>query len=262
MARTFLLTLQYDGTGFVGWQRQAEGRTVQAEVERVLERLAGHRTVAHAAGRTDAGVHALGMGVSCTMPATWEATALRRALNALLPRDCWVARVDAMRPGFHARKSARERAYRYDVGTDEAAASPFRRRWEWALGRPLDGGRLAAAATAVLGEHDFSAFAARGEPKPHYRCRLSVARWTPRPDGRGWRLEVAADRFLHHMVRMLVGTMVDAGLDRRPVADVTRLLAARDNQDTSPPAPPQGLWFVAARYDRDDYLAPDEDTRP
>ncbi|HSE27016.1 MAG TPA: tRNA pseudouridine(38-40) synthase TruA [Gemmatimonadales bacterium] len=262
MARTYLLTLQYDGSGFVGWQRQAEGRTVQAEVERVLERLAGHRIVAHAAGRTDTGVHALGMGVSCTMPAAWEDATLRRALNALLPRDCWVARVDAMRPGFHARKSARERAYRYDVGTDEAAASPFRRRWEWALGRPLDGARLAAAADAVLGEHDFSAFAARGEPKPHYRCRLTVARWTSRPDKRGWRFEVAADRFLHHMVRMLVGTMVDAGLDRRPVADVARLLAARDNQDTSPPAPPQGLWFVAARYDHDDYLAPHEDTRP
>ncbi len=258
MARTFLLTLEYDGSGFVGWQRQAEGRTVQAEVERALERLAGHRVVAHAAGRTDAGVHALGMGVSCSLPARWEASELHRALNALVPRDCWVARVDGMRAGFHARKSALERAYRYDVGTDPASASPFRRRWEWALGRALDGGRLAAAAAAVLGEHDFSAFAARGEPKPHYRCRLTTARWTPRPDGRGWRFEVAADRFLHHMVRMLVGTMVDAGLDRRPVADLPRLLAGRDNQDTSPPAPPQGLWFVAARYDPDDYLAPHE----
>ncbi|HJS47962.1 MAG TPA: tRNA pseudouridine(38-40) synthase TruA [Gemmatimonadales bacterium] len=262
MARTFLLTLQFDGSGFVGWQRQAEGRSVQGEVERVLERLAGHRVVAHGAGRTDAGVHAVGLAVSCTMPPSWEAAALRRALNALLPRDCWVARIEPMRPGFHARRSARERAYRYDVGTDDAAASPFRRRWEWALGRPLDGTRLDAAAQAVLGEHDFSAFAARGEPKPHYRCRLSTARWVVRPDGRGWRFEVAADRFLHHMVRMLVGTMVDAGLGRRPVADVARLLAARSNQDTSPPAPPQGLWFVAARYDLDDYLVPGEDARP
>jgi tRNA pseudouridine38-40 synthase len=262
MARTFLLTLQFDGGAFIGWQRQAEGRSVQGEVERVLERLAGHRVVAHGAGRTDAGVHALGLGVSCTMPASWQGGSLRRAVNALLPADCWVARVDEMRPGFHARKSARGRAYRYDVGTDDAAASPFRRRWEWALGRPLDGSRLHATASAVLGEHDFSAFAAKGEPKPHYRCRLTTVRWTPRPDGRGWRLEVAADRFLHHMVRMLVGTMVDAGLDRRPVADMARLLAAQSNQDTSPPAPPQGLWFVEARYDPDDYLAPDEETVP
>ena len=257
MARTFLLTLQFDGTGFVGWQRQAKGRSVQGEVERVLERLAGHRVAAHAAGRTDAGVHALGMGVSCTMPASWAAATLRRALNALLPDECWVVRADEMRPGFHARKAALERAYRYDVGTDEAAASPFRRHWEWALARRLDGSLLGAAAERIAGEHDFSAFAAKGEPKPHHRCRISLARWSERPDGRGWRFEVAADRFLHHMVRMLVGTMVDAGLGRRPVDDIGRLLAARDNQDTSPPAPPQGLWFVAARYRPEDHLPPD-----
>ncbi len=253
MSRTYLATLQFDGTGFVGWQRQAAGRSVQVEVERVLERLFGRRTVAHAAGRTDAGVHAEGLGVSFPAPSSWNADSLRRAFNALLPRDCWVAGVRPMEPGFHARKSAVARRYRYDIGTDEASASPFRRPFEWALGRSLDPAALRAAAKLVLGEHDFSAFAAKGEPKPHYRCRLARSEWEIRPGGRGHSYHVQADRFLHHMVRMLVGTMVDVGLGRRPLADIEALLERGDNQDTSPPAPPQGLYFVEAIYSAELY---------
>jgi len=153
-----------------------------------------------------------------------------------------------MQPGFHARKSAISRRYRYDIGLDEASASPFRRPFEWALARPLDPDALHAAARLVAGEHDFRAFAAKGAPKPHYRCRLGVAQWADRPEGRGVSFHVEADRFLHHMVRMLVGTMVDVGLGRRPLEDIVRLLARGDNQETSPPAPPQGLYFVAAAY--------------
>lgn len=258
MTRTFLARLHYAGGGFVGWQRQATGRTVQGEVERVLERLTGHRVVAHAAGRTDAGVHAVGMGVSFGLPARWEAAAAHRALNALLPADCWVESVTPMRPGFHARKSATGRRYRYDVGTDAAAQSPFRRPYEWALGRPLDLAALDAAAAQVRGRHDFSAFAAKGEPKPHYECTVRLAEWERRADGAGVRFHVAADRFLHHMVRMLVGTMVDVALGRRPSGDIATLLAARDNQGTSPPAPPQGLYFVAADYPAECFAEPDD----
>lgn len=260
MSRTFLATLQFDGTGFVGWQRQPTGRSVQVEVERVLERLFGRRTVAHAAGRTDAGVHAEGLGVSFPAPQSWSAPALRRALNALLSRECWVSEVRLMAPGFHARKSALSRRYRYDVGTDEASASPFRRPFEWPLGRPLDLSALRVAAKLVLGEHDFSAFAAKGEPKPHYRCRLTRSEWEPRPEGRGLSYHVEADRFLHHMVRMLVGTMVDVGLGRRPLADIEALLERGDNQDTSPPAPPQGLYFVATTYPAELYAEEPEES--
>ena len=248
MSRTFLATLHFDGTGFVGWQRQPAGRSVQIEFERVLERLFDRSAVAHAAGRTDAGVHAVGLPVSFSAPANWNAAALRRALNALLPSDCWVESVHPMQPGFHARKSAISRRYRYDIGLDHAASSPFRWRFEWALGRPLDGAALRAAATLLLGEHDFQAFAAKGAPKPHYQCRLARSEWVPRPNNRGVSFHVEADRFLHHMVRMLVGTMVDVGLERRPLADIETLLERGDNSETSPPAPPQGLYFVAATY--------------
>jgi len=247
MSRTFLAILHYDGTGFVGWQRQPTGRSVQAEFERVLERLFSRRTVAHAAGRTDAGVHALGQGVSFSAPLSWSASDMHRAVNALLPQDCWVEAVQPMQVGFHARKSAISRRYRYDIGLDAGAASPFRRPFEWALALPLDMGLLREAAHLIKGEHDFLAFAAKGN-KPHHRCRLSLAEWRPRVDRRGVSFHVEADRFLHHMVRMLVGTMVDVGLGRRPLSDITALLARGDNQDTSPPAPPQGLYFIAATY--------------
>ena len=259
MSRTFLATLQFDGTGFVGWQRQPAGRSVQMEFERVLGRLFGRPTAAHAAGRTDAGVHATGLGVSFATPDSWTAAPLHRALNALLSDDCWVESVRPMRPGFHARKCAVSRRYRYDIGLDEAAASPFRHRFEWALIRPLDFAALRAAATLVLGEHDFSAFSVRGVARPHYRCRLALSTWEPRADGRGLSYHVEADRFLHHMVRMLVGTMVEIGLGRRPLADVETLLEGGDNQETGAPAPPQGLYFVAATYPAEVYLDQDEE---
>ena len=254
MSRTFLAALHFDGTGFVGWQRQPAGRSVQVEFERVLERLFGRRSPAHAAGRTDAGVHAIGLPVSFAAPLSWQPASLHRALNALLPPDCWVERVEAVRPGFHARKSACSRRYRYDIGTDAASASPFRRRFEWALARPLDLGALRAAATLVHDEHDFRAFAAKGEPKPHYRCRIQIAEWQERPAGQGLSFHIEADRFLHHMVRMLVGTMVDVGLARRLLGDIEMLLERGDNQRTSPPAPAQGLYFVRATYPAELYL--------
>jgi tRNA pseudouridine38-40 synthase len=247
MSRTFLASLHYDGTGFVGWQRQPAGRSVQLEFERVLERLFGRRTVAHAAGRTDAGVHAVGQAISFSAPVSWTEVSLRRALNALLPRDCWVETVQQMQPGFHARKSALSRRYRYDIGLDAASASPFRRPYEWALGRALELDLLRDSADAIRGEHDFRAFAAKGD-KPHHRCRISLAQWQIRPQGQGVSFQVEADRFLHHMVRMLVGTMVDIGLKRRPPHDMEILLQREDNGDTSPPAPAQGLYFVAATY--------------
>jgi tRNA pseudouridine38-40 synthase len=189
MSLTFFAALHYDGGRFVGWQRQAVGRTVQGEVEGVLERLAGRRVVAHAA--VERCKVPRRMGVSFSLPATWEAPTVRRAMNALLPRDCWIEQVRVTRAGFHARKSAMEREYRYDIGLDPAAQSPFRRPYEWALGRPLDLPVLREAAGALLGEHEFRAFAAKGEPKPHYRCR-SARGVAGRSNGRGLSFHVAA----------------------------------------------------------------------
>lgn len=258
-SRPFLAVVHYDGAGFVGWQRQPQGRTVQSEVEAVLERLAGLQTTAIAAGRTDTGVHALGQGVGFMLPERWsgDVEGLRRALNALLPRDVWVEEVHAMRPGFHARRSATARRYRYVIGTDEASRSPFRRPYEWALGsgRLLDLGLLRRAAEVLPGAHEFRGLAATAgaAAKPDYRCHVALAEWAPRTDGTGVTFTIEADRFLHRMVRFLVGAMVDVALGRRPLSDFPRLIAASDNQAASPPAPPQGLYLVAVRYPPDLY---------
>lgn len=257
--RTFLALLQFDGRQYVGWQRQRVGRSVQGQVEGVLERLTGAHVSVVAAGRTDAGVHAEALGVSFALPERWNSAAVRRAMNALLPDDCWVAAVHPMSPAFHARRSAVARCYRYAVGTDDAAASPFRRHTEWALCRPLDRDAMNAAAAAIRGEHSFEAFSVRGQEKPHYRSRIRVAEWRERPAARGEEFRIEADRFLHHMVRMLVGTMVDIGLGRRAVEDMARLLDRRDNADTSPPAPAEGLYFVAALYPPAAYAPPIEE---
>jgi tRNA pseudouridine38-40 synthase len=253
----YLAVVQYDGAQFVGWQRQRDGRTVQGEFEAVLARLMGRRTAATGAGRTDTGVHALGQGVGFLAGERWarDTTGLRRALNALLPRDVWVERVHAMRPGFHARRSAVARRYRYVIGTDETAYAPFRRRYEWPLARALDWALLASAAALLPGEHEFRGLAATGggTVQPHYRSRVALAQWAPRTDGAGVTFTIEADRFLHRMVRLLVGAMVDVALERRPLADLSRLLTATDNQAASPPAPPQGLYLVTVRYPADLY---------
>lgn len=247
MERVFLLVLEFDGTDFCGWQVQPASRSVQQVIEAALTRLAGSPRKATAAGRTDAGVHALAMPVTVAMPGTWTCDALLRAANALLPTDIAVCAVRAVQDDANARRSATGRRYRYLVGVDAAARSPFRARTEWALGRPLDVAAMQRAAEALRGTHDFRAFAVVGEPKPHYRCTITEAAWDV-PGAGQVRFTIAADRFLHHMVRLLVGTMIDIGLGRRPEGDMARLLNLQHNADTSPPAPAAGLAFVSASY--------------
>ena len=249
-SRPFLAVVHYDGARFAGWQRQPDVRTVQSEFEAVLERLTRRRTTVIGAGRTDAGVHALGQGAGFTAMERWsgDPEGLRRGLNALLPPDIWVERMCPMRPGFHARRSAAARRYRYVIGTDAASRSPFRVPYEWSLGRPLDAALLQRAAAELVGDHAFHGLAASGAASADYRCRVALSEWAPRADGAGVMYTIEADRFLHRMVRFLVGVMVDIALGRRPLSDLPRLLAAGDNQAASPPAPPQGLYLAAVRY--------------
>lgn len=252
--RTVQLVLHYDGSGFSGWQRQPEQRTVQGVVEQALERLCGQEIAALGSGRTDAGVHARGQAVGVRVPQKWTPDALRRALNAVLPEDVWVASAFEMRPEFHARYSATARRYSYYVGTDEQANSPFRRRTEYPFGHRLDRDRLRDSARSVIGEHSFRAFAVKGtapETDSHL-CDVRVAEWTERQGGLVFAIE--ANRFLHHMVRFLVGTMLDVGSGRRPTDDMRQLLSAGDNSEVSPPAPANALFLDAVQYPAELYV--------
>lgn len=197
----------------------------------------------------------MGMGASFALPERWTPVALQRALDGLLPPDCRAVSIREARTGFHARRAATGRRYRYRIGTDREAGSPFRRRYEWPLGRGLDAGRLNAAAERIRGCHDFQALSVRRSYRPHTRCDIREAAWRIREGVAGVEFEVAADRFLHHMVRMLVGTMVDIALERRPAGDMDRLLAGDPAVRTSPPAPAEGLYFVMAEYP-DEWFVP------
>jgi tRNA pseudouridine38-40 synthase len=248
-----LLLLHYDGSAFAGWQRQKSHRTVQAELEAALQRLTGSRLPVTGAGRTDAGVHAVGQAAAAAVPAKWQPARLVRALNAVLPSDVWVASACRMQPGFNPRRDATERTYCYRLGLDPGARSPFRRSWEWSLTPPLDEALLADAAALLGGTHGFRALSATGQERSHYRCTVHEAVWQHREDGAGLEFWITADRFLHHMVRFLVGMMVDVARERRPLADLAALLDADDNQAASPPAPGQGLFLVTVRYPAECY---------
>jgi tRNA pseudouridine38-40 synthase len=253
--RTVQLVLHYDGAEFSGWQRQPEQRTVQGVLEAALERLCSIPVAALGSGRTDAGVHARGQAVGVRIPDRWTGSVqkLRRALNAILPSDVWVAAAFEMRPEFHARYSALSRRYSYYVGTDEEANSPFRVRYELAFGQPLERGALDAAAAYLAGEHCFRGFAVLGTApeQDDHRCRVIDARWRDRAGGLVF--EIEANRFLHHMVRFLVGTMLDIATGRRPLADLPALLVAADNSDVSPPAAAHALFLDRVSYSNDLY---------
>ena len=249
------LVLHYDGAGFSGWQRQPATRTVQGVLESALERLCNAPVGALGAGRSDAGVHARGQAVGVRVPLRWEAAELRRALNAVLPAEmCGSPAQSRSSDAFHARYSATGRRYSYHVGTDREANSPFRRRWEWVLEEPLARDSLAACANVLPGTHRFLAFAVQGTAPADddHRCTIAEATWRERPNGLVF--EIEANRFLHHMVRFLVGTMIEIARGRRPPGDFAMLLEADDNRRTSAPAPAHALFLDIVRYPRDLYL--------
>lgn len=254
-ARTLQLVLHYDGARFSGWQRQVNTRTVQGVVEDALARLCQEPVPATGSGRTDAGVHARGQAVGVRVPAKWNGSELRRALNAVLPDDVWVASAFEMKPEFHARYSARSRQYGYYIGTDDCANSPFRRSWEWPVRQSIDRPVLDQTAGLLLGEHCFRGFAVRGtapEDDDH-RCTVLDAKW--REHANGLVFEIEANRFLHHMVRFLVSTMVDMAMGRRDPGAMRDLLHAPDNSLVSAPAPPHALFLERVTYPSDLYLA-------
>jgi len=255
-SRSVQLLLHYDGAGFSGWQRQPGERTVQGVLEAAASRLCGEALTVVGAGRTDAGVHARGQAAGVRVPEKWSASALRRSMNAILPDDVWIAAAFEMRDEFHPRYSAVSRSYSYFVGTDDLASSPFRRTHELVWRKPLDFDRLQKAAQTVLGRSSFRAFAVKGTApeKDDHRCTVSNATWRQREGGLVF--DITADRFLHHMVRFLVGTMLEIGEGRREVSVMKELLAQDDNSEVSPPAPAHALFLERVEYPPDLYLRP------
>jgi tRNA pseudouridine38-40 synthase len=267
--RILKLTLAYDGTRLVGWQRQAAGDSVQGVLEDALARFEGRPVTVHGAGRTDAGVHALGQVASVEVTFSHDVATLARALNAQLPADVRVLAVEEAGPGFHARFSARAKSYRYCI-RNGPVVSPFERAFVWHVPQPLDVEAMRQAAARLLGRHDFAAFRSIGTDVPDAVRTLhvstvvetagavplvSAATTTPLASrcssdaGALLTYEVTGDGFLRHMVRAIVGTLVEVGRGWRDPAQMDAVLHARDRARAGATAPPHGLFLVRVDYD-------------
>jgi len=241
------LTVEYEGTAYQGWQLQPDGPTVQAVLEQALSTALRERVRVRGAGRTDAGVHACGQVVAVRVhdvPA--DLGRLLKSLNALTPDDVAVRDITLVDDGFDPRRHARSRLYEYRIW-NAVAPSPFWRRYAWHLPTPVDVGAMDEAARVLEGEHDFATFrAADAEPVRSTVRRVIESRL--RDDGRLLVYRIEATAFLKHMVRNVVGTLVEVGRGERSAASFPELLAARDRVRAGATAPPHGLMLVSVRY--------------
>jgi tRNA pseudouridine38-40 synthase len=271
----FKITLAYDGTGFVGWQRQANGVSIQGLIEDALRALDGRDVTVMGAGRTDAGVHAMGQVAAFTIARELDTEALVRAINAHLPGAVRVLAAEVAPPTFHPRFEARAKTYRYRLWNAEMM-SPFERTYAWHVPGPLDVGAMAAAARLIEGCHDFAAFQAAGSSvatteraiasslvlrqaqdersnlpgQPQDERSLVVS---PEPvEGSNHEpvivYEVTGSGFLRHMVRIIVGSLIEIGRGRQPVEWIGAAIASRERVCAGPTAPPHGLFLVRVDY--------------
>ncbi len=242
----FRLTLEYDGTAYRGWQRQAEGPTVQAEIERALAVLTGAPVTVIGAGRTDAGVHALGQSAHFHSPTRLSPEALCRGLNGLLPADIAVRECLAAPDTFHARYDAKGKRYRYRI-LNRPVRSALERHRSWFIHRPLDLEGMRRAAAYLVGRRDFKSFEKSGSPRAHTVRTVTAAEWRLEEEGMLC-FEIEADGFLRGMVRNVVGTLAAVGLGRLAPEEIPRILEARDRRRAAVCAPARGLFLLRVMY--------------
>ena len=246
---SFKITVAYDGGRYVGWQRQENGPSVQALIEDVLRDLDGDDVTLHGAGRTDSGVHALGQVASFTLTRDMQPDVVVRALNAQLPADVRVLSAQAVPAAFHARYDATSKIYRYRLSNADVL-SPFERAYAWHVWGPLDVDAMAEAARYIEGRHDFAAFQAMGGTVRTTERVITASSLTKQNDETPGLIvyEVAGDGFLRHMVRTIVGTLVDVGQGRQRPEWMRDVIASRDRAQAGKTAPAHGLFLVRVDY--------------
>jgi tRNA pseudouridine38-40 synthase len=243
---TVKIVLEYDGTRYAGWQRQPDHPTIQEAVEQAIQQVSQSVTSVIGAGRTDAGVHALGQVASFHSDRDWPGSSWMRALNAVLPKDIAVRSAILADPGFHAQHDARGKLYSYRI-LHRPTRPTVDRAFVWHIYRPLDEIAMQQASTLLIGSQDFSSFEGsltdNNNPICHLQ-RLTVIRHDDQI-----LIEAYADRFLKHMVRAIVGTVVEVGLGRRTPDSLTEILRARNRSAAGLTAPAHGLFLMRVDYD-------------
>ncbi|HEV2141820.1 MAG TPA: tRNA pseudouridine(38-40) synthase TruA [Candidatus Dormibacteraeota bacterium] len=239
------VVLEYDGKGFAGWQQQAKGRTVEAELKRALRSTTGQDVIVYAAGRTDAGAHAEGQVANFHTDGRIAPHRLMAALNARLPDDVAVLSAEAVGDDFHARYSARWRRYRYRY-LDRPARPALERGRCWHVRGPLDVGEMSRAAKALNGKHDWTSFCSASEPAGGRVREMRSATVSRRGDF--VELELVAEGFLRGMVRSIAGALAEVGRGRRPARWVGEVLRARDRRQAPRTAPAGGLTLMEVIY--------------
>ncbi|NIQ37346.1 MAG: tRNA pseudouridine(38-40) synthase TruA [Proteobacteria bacterium] len=244
--RNIKLTLEYDGTGYHGWQIQPNSSTIQGVLEEKIGIITGQRITLIASGRTDAGVHALGQVANFRTESSIPLEALKRGVNSLLPDDIAIKRVDTVSDDFHARFSAKSKLYEYRI-FNNPVLSPMERNFSWHISQRLDLSKMQKAAEALLGTHDFSSFrSAQTDNLNPVRSMMAVEIKKKKNHIVSFRLR--ANAFLKQMVRNIVGTLVDVGRGKIEPGEFRGILEARDRTKAGMTAPPNGLFLVEVEY--------------
>jgi tRNA pseudouridine38-40 synthase len=243
MSRNIKLEIEYEGTDFYGWQVQPKLRTVQGEIQERLKTILGHEINLIGAGRTDVGVHALGQVANFKTYNPLDGESILRGLNGLLADDVVIKKVQEVDPDFHARYSATSRRYKYRI---YPARTAVLRRYAWEVLYSLNLDKITEATEETQGEHDFSSFCVAESTKENSVCNVALASWEKREDELIFTIE--ANRFLHTMVRSLVGTLVEIGRGYFSVADFVNIMKAKDRRKAGPTAPARGLYLVEVKY--------------
>ena len=243
MKRNIKLTIEYDGTDFVGWQRQPNGRTVQEEIEKALKTITQEEIGIVGAGRTDSGVHARGQAANFFTSSIISSNDLCRALNGNIPDDIVIHSVEEADEQFSARYSAKAREYRYFISQNPTAVG---RKYCWYIGYRFDIEKMNRAASFILDVHDFQSFCKSDSGVEHYRCQIFESRWYEESSKLIY--VVRANRFLQGMVRALVGTMVNVGRGYTPEEDFQLILESKNRSKDGQAAPARGLFLERVTY--------------